>query len=301
MNVLIIGYGSIGKRHYNILSSFIDVKRIAVVSKQKLDIETFLSLSEIEHLDYFDYFIICNETFFHYETLCFILKKVKNKKILVEKPLFEKMYTLDNLENNNIYVAYNMRFHPIIKELKKIVLKQDVIYANIQVGQYLPDWRKDIDYRDNYSAFKEKGGGVLLDLSHELDYIAWLFGKLSFKSTISCKISNLEISSDDIFTSLAYANNTIINLTMDYLNKNFIRKILFYTNNMTVTSDLVKNLIIVNYNDGQVKKIDFGDIERNISFTEMHKNVLEYNGKDLCSFEEGIEILKIIDGVKYNG
>lgn len=53
---------------------------------------------------------------------------------------------------------------------------------------------------------------------------------------------------------------------------------------MTVTSDLVKNFISIN---GQVKKIDFGDIER---------NVLEYNGKDVCSFEEGIEILKIIDG-----
>lgn len=299
MNILIIGYGSIGKRHYNILSSFENVK-IAVVTKQSLEIETFSNLSEIEHFDYFDYFVICNETFLHYETLCYILKKVKNKKILVEKPLFEKTYNINDL-NNSIYIAYNMRFHPIIKELKKIVSKQNVLFANIQVGQYLPDWRKDIDYRSNYSAFKEKGGGVLLDLSHELDYIAWLFGKLSFKSTISCKISNLEISSDDIFTSLAYANNTIINLTMDYINKKFIRKILFYTSDMTVTSDLVKNLIIINYNDGQVKKIDFGDIERNTSFTEMHKNILEHNGKNLCSFEEGIEILKIIDGVKYNG
>lgn len=300
MNILIIGYGSIGKRHYSILSSFKNIDKLAIVTKQKLDIKTFSTLYEIENLDYFDYFIICNETFLHYETLWFILKKVKNKRILVEKPLFEKVYTLDNL-NNNIYVAYNMRFHPIIKELKKIILKQDVIYANIQVGQYLPDWRKNIDYRDNYSAFKEKGGGVLLDLSHELDYIAWLFGQLSFKSAISSKISNLEISSDDIFTSLAYANNTIVNLTMDYLNKNFIRNILFYTNEMTVTSDLVKNFISINYNNGQVKKIDFGDIERNLSFIEMHKNILEYNGKDVCSFEEGIEILKIIDGVKYNG
>lgn len=81
-------------------------------------------LAIVTKIGYLDYFIICNETFFHYETLCFILK------ILVEKPLFEKMYILDNLENNNIYVAYKTRCY-------------------IQVGQY---WRKDVD-----SKKKEEG------------------------------------------------------------------------------------------------------------------------------------------------
>lgn len=298
MNVLIIGFGSIGKRHYNILSTFKYIKKIAIVSKQKLDIETYSSIDDIKNIEEFDYFIIANETSSHYKTLVKLLEKVKNKKILVEKPLFEKEYLISNLKDNNIYIAYNMRFHPVIKEVKNLIAIQKIIYANVQVGQYLPDWRPNIDYRNNYSASKEKGGGVLLDLSHELDYIEWLLGKIILKSTINRKISSLEITSDDLSTSIGYANSTVINVTMDYLNKNFIRKIMLYSNEMTIRINLVKNNIKLNYNDGRKEKIKFGNVDRNESFTQMHKSILKYEGKDVCSFQEGLNMLKLIGGVK---
>lgn len=301
MNVLIIGFGSIAKRHYDILSSFDNIKKISVVSKQDLECETFKDLSSIENIEQFDYFIVANETSFHYDTLCSILEQVKNKKILVEKPLFEKMYLIESLQNNDVYVAYNMRFHLIIQEIRKIINSEKITYANVKVGQYLPDWRPAVDYRTNYSASLEKGGGVLRDLSHELDYISWLFGKLSFKCTINSKISDLEISSDDIFTAIGYANNTIINVTMDYLNKDFIREIIFYSNTKTVNANLVQNTIQISYTDGKVEDHHFGDIDRNKSFMQMHYNILEENGLDVCSYDEGIKILKLIDGVKYNG
>lgn len=298
MNVLIIGFGSIGKRHYNILSTFKYIKKIAIVSKQKLDIETYSSIDDIKNIEEFDYFIIANETSSHYKTLVKLLEKVKNKKILVEKPLFEKEYLISNLKDNNIYIAYNMRFHPVIKEVKNLIAIQKIIYANVQVGQYLPDWRPNIDYRNNYSASKEKGGGVLLDLSHELDYIEWLLGKIILKSTINRKISSLEITSDDLSTSIGYANSTVINVTMDYLNKNFIRKIMLYSNEMTIRINLVKNNIKLNYNDGRKEKIKFGNVARNESFTQMHKSILKYEGKDVCSFQEGLNMLKLIGGVE---
>lgn len=298
MKVLIIGFGSIGKRHYVILSKFKYIKEIVIVSKQKLNIETYSSIDDIKNIEEFDYFIIANETYSHHKTLVKLLEKVKNKKILVEKPLFEKEYLISDLKDNDIYIAYNMRFHPVIKEVKNLIATQKIIYANVQVGQYLPDWRPDIDYRNNYSASKEKGGGVLLDLSHELDYIEWLLGKVILKSTINRKISSLEITSDDLFTSIGYADSTVINITMDYLNKNFIRKIMLYSNEMTIRINLVKNNIKLNYNDGRKEKIKFGSIERNESFNQMHKSILEYDGKDVCSFQEGVSMLKLIGGVK---
>lgn len=298
MNVLIIGFGSIGKRHYSILTTFKYIKEIVIVTKQKLDIKTYSLIDDIKNIENFDYFIIANETSSHYETLVKLLEKVKNKKILVEKPLFEKEYLISDLKDNDIYIAYNMRFHPVIKEVKNLIAIQKIIYVNVQVGQYLPDWRPNIDYRNSYSASKEKGGGVLLDLSHELDYIEWLLGKIILKSTINRKISSLEITSDDLSTSIGYANSTVINVTMDYLNKDFIRKIMLYSNEMTIRINLVKNNIKLNYNDGRKEKIKFGNVDRNESFTQMHKSILEYEGKDVCSFQEGVNMLKLIGGVR---
>ena len=114
MRILIIGYGSIGKRHYAILKDFKIVKNIDVVTKQNIDnIKTFKILDDIKDISIYDYIIISSETIKHYEQLKYICNKVSNKKILVEKPLYDKKYE-DIKTNNTIYTAYNLRFHPII-------------------------------------------------------------------------------------------------------------------------------------------------------------------------------------------
>ena len=89
--ILVIGFGSIGKRHFNILKELLPNSAIDVVSKQNLEnIKVYKSLSNIENIDVYDYFVISSETYKHYEQLKYVENKVKNKIILVEKPLFEK-------------------------------------------------------------------------------------------------------------------------------------------------------------------------------------------------------------------
>ncbi len=93
MKVLIIGYGSIGKRHYEILSSLKNINCVDIVTKQNIqNIKSFQKLSDINNLDIYDYFVISSETSKHYEQLKYVCKNVKNKKILVEKPLYDKKY-----------------------------------------------------------------------------------------------------------------------------------------------------------------------------------------------------------------
>ena len=50
-----------------------------------------------------------------------------------------------------------------------------IVKVNSKASSYLPDWRKNKNFRKSVSSQKKLGGGVLLELSHELDYLLWFF------------------------------------------------------------------------------------------------------------------------------
>jgi predicted dehydrogenase len=283
LNILLIGYGSIGKLHHKILSSFKKVNKVDVVTKQILENKTtYKNISYISNLNNYDYFIIANETYKHFEILKFIDKKVKEKIILVEKPLFKdyKKYK----PNNKVVVAYNLRFHPIIHFLKK----QNLIYLNAMVGQDLRQWR-DTKYTQNYSARKEFGGGVLRDLSHEIDYVQYLAGNITTLKSIKDKKSNLKIDVEDIVVATGKTTHSIINFSMDYISKVPFRQIIAHTKNKTYICDLIQNKI----NGKTLKTID-----KNYTYKKMHQDILNYNFKKACTYKEGIETMKIIKRVE---
>ena len=300
MKVLLIGYGSIGKRHFDILSDFDEVDSIHVVTKQNIDnVKTFKSLKDIEDINVYDYFIIANETSKHYEQLDYVCKYTTNKNILVEKPLFDKEYTLESCDNN-VFVAYNLRFHPLLQKLKEILKDEDVYYANVLAGQYLPTWRPDQDYRESYSAKLSQGGGVLRDLSHELDYINWLFGDMTIISSINTKISDLEIESDDIFTALGKTDKgTLINVTMDYISKMPLRKIMIHTKTNTIEVDIITNTIDLFDINGTKRTLVLDTVERDFTYRAMHKSVFDKNNDFLCHLKDGLRIVKQIDKVAF--
>ena len=117
-SVLVSGYGSIGRRHVNILSKLVKKKNITILTNQKLSnfrtIKTIKALNEVNP----DYIVISNPTSDHINKISFIEKNCKNKFVLVEKPLFSKPDKI-NIKNNKYYIGYNLRFNPIINFLKK--------------------------------------------------------------------------------------------------------------------------------------------------------------------------------------
>ena len=115
----------------------------------------------------------------------------------MEKPLFDSMANFKVLKNE-VYVGYNLRFHPLINKIRALCRGRKLWTIHVFCGSYLPDWRPGRDYRETSSAMRDSGGGVLLDLSHELDYIQWLAGRLEVDHAVSEKVSDLEIDSDDI-------------------------------------------------------------------------------------------------------
>ncbi|MDP0561660.1 MAG: Gfo/Idh/MocA family oxidoreductase [Candidatus Endonucleobacter sp. (ex Gigantidas childressi)] len=300
MNILIIGYGSIGKRHFKILSIACNVNKIDLVTKQTVDdVLTYKNIKQVPDLEIYDYFVIASETIKHFDQLKYICSKVNNKKILVEKPLYDK--SNEKLECNNlIFTAYNLRFHPVITKLKELLNKEEVYYANIICGQYLPTWRPNQDYTKSYSADLSKGGGVLRDLSHELDYINWLFGDIDKMDSINTKISDLEINSDDIFTAVAITNHkSIINLTVDYISKTPMRRLIIHTKNSTIEADMIKNIIHIYDKSSNVEVVEMKPIDRNYTYTKMHQSILDDNIKTICSFQEGEKVVEIIDNIEF--
>jgi len=300
VKVLLIGYGSIGKRHAEILNKIEKIKRIDIVTSQNIKNsygKCFISMQKIDNFKEYDYFVIANETYKHFDTLKYITQKVSGKKILVEKPLFCKTRKLD-ISNNIVYVAYNLRFHPIIEEIFNILKNKKAIFANLIAGQYLPTWRPNIDYRQSYSASEQKGGGVLRDLSHEIDYVNFLFSEIKHLYVINKKISNLEISSDDIFTAIGETKSgTIVNITLDYISKTPLRKIVIHTLNKTLKADLIKNYIKIFDKFGKYQTIK-KKVKRSDSYLKMHLSFINDKTENLCSFKEGLKVMELIDQVK---
>jgi predicted dehydrogenase len=300
LKILIIGFGSIGKRHFEILKTFANVSEIDVVTKQSIfDVSTYKELRDVKNLDVYDYFVIASETIKHYTQLEYICSKVKRKKILVEKPLFNKNYPSINT-SNIIFTAYNLRFHPILQKIRELIKTEQVYYVNVICGQYLPSWRPNQDYRTSYSADLAQGGGVLRDLSHEIDYIMWLFGEIDSIDSINVKISDLEINSDDLFTAIAITKyKTVINLSIDYISKYPIRRLIIHTKNTTIEADVINKKIDIYDKKEKKKSITMGNIDRNYTYSNMHYSILNNDFVRACSFNEGKKVVELIDNVNF--
>jgi len=139
----------------------------------------------------------------------------------------------------------------------------------------LPDWRPNVDYRKIYSAIKELGGGVSIDLIHELDYLTYLFGMPD--EIIRCigKYSNLEISSDDLAIYICKYRDKLIEVHLDYFGRIQKREVELYCGDKVIVGDILKNKLIIgdkefcfeeNPNDKYIREMEYfiGCIENGV-------------------------------------
>lgn len=293
MKALIISMGSIGTRHAEVLTS-IGIEVSAITSQNIRSLECFNDLKSV-NLDKFDYFIIASPTHLHYEHLSYIDTNVSGKIILCEKPLFDKFRDFN--PNNKIFIGYNLRFHPLILELKNMLNPSEILTIEARCGQYLPSWRKK-DYTTTYSSYKERGGGVLLDLSHEIDYISFLSdSSLELIKSYQAKVSNLNITSDDICMILAKCNKTLINISLNYLSKTPYRQILIETNNNSYHLDLITNTLKIVDQDGKITQIQKPNLQRNDTFKAMHIDALNMQNH-ICTFSQAMDTMRLIDQIQ---
>lgn len=299
MKTLIIGFGSIGKKHFLALKALKIQVDVLSLSYEKAEYEN-LKFKLYKHLDEvplneYELFIIANITTSHFSTLKSLDKRLKNKTILVEKPLFEKDYKFKSLKNT-IYVAYLLRFNPLVKALKAFLKKDKKPYfASFECDSYLPNWRQG-DYTKHYSAKKALGGGVSLDLSHELDLALWFFNKAKLEFSSIKKLSELEITSDDLAFFALKDEKSRVYVRLNYFSKFNERKIIFHTENKSYKADLVKNELVIFKKNGSFIAYQY---EANTIDTLMNlHNALRKKDKNLCTLKEGQRVMKLITKAK---
>lgn len=222
MKIMVVGYGSIGKRHVN---NIINLGFKPFVVTRYPDTNNAVFLNSISDCKNIDYAIIATPTGDHLRDYS-ELAKSGCKNILIEKPVelsINKALDIQKLALQNkicTHVAYNLRFYDVFDKIKELMNNtiERIRLVKITVGQYLPEWRPNSDYQKSYSAHRNNGGGVDLDLSHEIDYMYWLFGyPLEIDFVKRYKISSLNINSPDLFKAVYRYSNFIIDVEMDYI------------------------------------------------------------------------------------
>ena len=273
-NALIIGYGSIGKRHYKILKKLNYFKTIFIFSKRNFSNKNkkiyVNSIKDLKHKN-IKYIVIASRTEDHLFFIEEIEKNFKNLNVLVEKPLFEKYYNI-NPKKNSYFVGYNLRYHPIVLYLKKIIKNKKIIFFDIKCISYLPVWRKNLNYI--YSNSSGYGGGALLELSHELDYAQYIFGNIKkIYFNLVNKISNIQIKKDDNVILYGKSSKANFSINLNFFSHSKERKITIHMKKLTIISDLIKNQILFYKNYKITKKINF-KIKDNQTYIMQHKNTL---------------------------
>ena len=251
------------------------------------------NLNNLEKLN-LGYIIISSETSLHYSQYLKV-QNIKNVKILIEKPVFDFLPDKIKLKKN-VFVGYNLRFNPVIQYLKNFLSKNNAFLLQIECGYYLPFWRSKRSYAKTYSAIKKKGGGVLNDLSHEIDYVLWFLKKLNLIQSYKKKISNLKINSEDIsIINCSSKKVKLITFNLNYLNRTLTRNIKVETKNCTLICDIIKNEILIFSNNKKRKKISWPKDARYLkTYDKMHSDILNSRKGSLATLIDGINVLKFI-------
>lgn len=251
MEFLIVGYGSMGQRHArnlrkicakNGLSCSIDLLRTRSTDAPEGIRGVYTSKDQFPGT--YDAIFITNPTATHYETLVDLIEL--SGAFFIEKPVFDRTdYDLDFLDREEkvLYVAAPMHYKPAISWLKEHFDFSGAFSLRSISSSYLPDWRPGVDYRKTYSAHKDMGGGVAIDLIHEWDYLQYLIGFPERVHSIIAKRSDLEIDSDDVALYIADYGDKTAEIHLDYFGRVPLRKLEIFTKEDTVECDLLTDTI----------------------------------------------------------
>jgi predicted dehydrogenase len=233
MRFLIAGFGSIGRRHLRNLRALGEEDILLYRTHHStlpedeiagLPVETDLEAALARHPQAV---IIANPTAAHLDVAIPAAKA--GCPLLIEKPVSHSLNRIDELEaalqssGAQALVGFQFRFHPGLQKAKQLLQDGAIgrsISARAHWGEYLPDWHPWEDYRQSYSARADLGGGVVLTLSHPIDYLRWLMGEVDSVFAQTARLGELEIGVEDTAEiSFHFAGGGLASLHLDYLQK----------------------------------------------------------------------------------
>ena len=314
-HILIVGLGSIGKRHLKMVreyrpNSCITILRSKVgseIAEEKIADKIVYKIEEA--LDTKSQaVIIATPAPFHHTSATIFIKN--DMHVLVEKPLEESLASARKLEylqaDSNVVglVGYCLRYDPNAIKFKQMIEQHvigDVLHVTVECGSYLPDWRPGQDYKKTASSVKALGGGVLLELSHELDYLRWFFGDVV---DVSAKFSNsdsldidVEDQADLLLTTQA---DVAVNVHLDFNTRETRRFCKVQGTEGNIIWDAVNNKVILHL-AGKAPRIESNICAPDQKYREQLTHFIdciENKKAPRVSFSDGVKVLEVIEAAR---
>jgi predicted dehydrogenase len=284
-DALVVGLGSIGQRHARVLKEL----GHQVVTVSRRDGGDYHSVGDAVAAARPAYAVVATETAAHAGTLHELADAGFRGTVLVEKPLFAKAGPAPDYPFARLVVGYNLRFHPVMTAFAERLRGRKAITVSAYVGQDIRDWRPGRDHRTTASATAAAGGGVLRDLSHELDYLLWLFGPWRRVAALGGSSGARQLEVDDhISLLLEMQGSQAVQVHMDYLDRAGLRNIRVNLEDETIEADVSGGRLIVNGNATHYPS------ERDQSYRDMHLAAIE-GLSPICSLSEGLAVMDLID------
>ncbi|MBM3512809.1 MAG: Gfo/Idh/MocA family oxidoreductase [Alphaproteobacteria bacterium] len=289
MRSLVVGYGSIGRRHERLLGEL--GCETAIASRSASDhVRRFATIESALRNWAPEYVVVATPTAQHFAVVRDLAASGFGGRVLVEKPIFDKVQEWPRAAFSHVAVAYQLRCHPLVMALTRLLSGQRLCEAELQVGQWLPEWRASRDYRTTYSAIAAQGGGALRDLSHELDLALYLFGPWKKLTALGGHLSDLEIDTDDAYTLLLETSKCpSVSIRLNYLDRPRQRGLKVNTSTATFALDLVHGVLT---QDGAVIESTATDIDH--PYREQHRAMIGGRTETLCGFAEGLAVVHLI-------
>ena len=317
MKFLVVGCGSIGKRHLANLKS-LGVDQLMAVDPDESRRQDVVALFDLEAFASLDSalqrspqaVLICTPNSLHLQGAMAAARD--GCHLFIEKPLSHTLKGVEGLiqevEKKGLvtFIGCNYKFHPSFVKMKEIIdsgVLGRILSVRCQFGQYLPDWHPWEDYRKTYSARSDLGGGILLD-SHEFDYMQWYLGPVDQVFCMASKLSDLEIDTEDTAAVLLkFKSGTIAEIHLDYTQRAYQRNYEFFGENGTLKwnfGDCNVSLYLAADNKWEVF-----EEPRNFDLNNMYREEMKHfinsieNGKEtITDIFAGWRTLKLIMAAK---
>jgi predicted dehydrogenase len=315
-NILIIGFGSVGKRHSENFSSLgcnisiVEVNEIRIIeASSKANVKAYYQdINEALYCDKFDGAIICSPTLFHPKQSLILIQA--GIPVLVEKPLAINLFEANRLKydiekcNGKLLLGYTWRWWEPIRILKQMLFENligEVRHVHFNMSAHLADWHPWERYQDFFMSSKKLGGGALLDESHWIDIMIWIFGMPNSISGHVSKISELEIETDDNVDLLCHFDSLSVKIHLDLFGRPHDKSIRFVGDKGSILWTAEPNRISVCNQAIPIWEEYNYEYERNDMFTSLAKEFIDVIDDKLdisCSVDDGINVLKIIEAAR---
>lgn len=312
MKILIAGFGSIGRRHFRNLLALGESDILfyrtghSILPSDELEgyvVETDLSRALADRPEAV---IVANPTALHLDVA--IPAAEAGCHVFLEKPISHTLERIDCLQEavqrggGQVMVGYQFRFHPVLRQVKGW-LETGAIGRPLSVhahwGEYLPGWHPWEDYRQGYSARTDLGGGVILTLSHPLDYVRWLLGEVEALWAFTGRLGDLQLDVEDSAEiGLRFASGALGSLHLDYLQRPPAHRLEIAGEQGTIQWDHangVARLFRASRGEWEIYPPPAG-FERNTLFLDQMRHFLDVaqgKAQPLCTLQDGIQALRL--------